>query len=63
MWIKTCNGRYINSDWVSEIYTTGGDTFVHIGESTMRLWVSRTEDLRETIVQNIISGTKFMEVL
>lgn len=62
MWIKTCDGRYINSDWVSEIYTTGGDTYAHIGESSIKIFISRTEDIRATIVQKIISDEKFMEV-
>lgn len=62
MWIKTCDGNYINTDWISSFVTHGGDTYATIGTSTTRTPVSRTEDLRATIIQNIISGTKIMEV-
>ena len=62
MWIKTCDGEYVNTDWISSFYTNGSDTFAYVGESTIKTMVSRTEDLRSTIIQNIISGTKIMEV-
>lgn len=62
MWIKTCDGEYVNTDWISSLCTRGNDTYAYVGESTIKTMISRTEDLRATIAQNIISGTKIMEV-
>lgn len=62
MWIKAQDGKYLNTDYMTAIYAVkDSSTYCRMTDD----WsydISRTEDLRETIIQNIISGTKLMEV-
>lgn len=59
MWIKTQDGDYYNLDHCQQIYLD------HEGYTYFRLrdrCVGVPGDYRETVISNIISGTKLMEV-
>lgn len=59
MWIKTKDGDYYNMEYSQTIYMVEKD-FTRIAFDGRVVCVQG--DQRDTIVQNIISGTKLMEV-
>lgn len=60
MWIKTEDGDYYNMDRCRQIYLDyEGDTHFCFDKCN----IVGKGDLRDTVVANIVSGTKIMEVL
>ena len=62
MWIKTVSGNFVNSDFVKKIEYEGEHTTIRVVGENSSIIVAYDKDIRATIVQNIISGTKLMEV-
>ena len=60
MWIKTCDGEYLNTDYVVKFGTHGTDTYaLVVGEKTKTM-IARDKDARDEIVLATINGTELL---
>ena len=62
MWIKTVSGNLVNSEFVKMVEYDGQHTTIKVHGEKSAIVVAYDEDVRPTIVQSIILGTKIMEV-
>ena len=62
MWIKNKYGEYVNSDAVTMIYYEEDSDTTDVLVSSGSIYEICDGDRTQEILQNIISGTKIMEV-
>ena len=62
MWIKTCEGEFLNSDYIDSIKLIGVGTYARVNGNTTFTTIDHTSDVRHEIVNAIVTGVEFVEV-
>ena len=61
MWIITCDGRAVNSDYVTSIENYGGGTYANVIGAVRGIPISRKQAITEELVREIISNTPVVD--
>lgn len=61
MWIKSCDGKYINSNYVTSIEYFGGGTRVHVANELYPTYIDRQNDIRAELVSHIKEDLDYVD--